>query len=403
MACNLYTLSGLNTACRENSFGGIKELYVAYADDVKTVVNASSNTIIPMLMGKAYTYKLKKGVGVLTSTFNADSNTFTNEITIEFDKLDSAKRLEFMALMDAQLVMIVKDANNKYWFVGKDDYLSSSAGSAGTGTLFTDRSNYSMTFSCLSKELPYEVLAEDAADFYTDWSKEYLTICLYNNDTGAILNFVSAGAEEYESMNVEYSFDKVTWIPLSFDSETSDDIDTAGFHRHVYLRGVNPNGMFDVTADEPWRIYTENEDVVISVKGNILSLIDYEHMDTIDSLPESAFLSLFHVFPVYDAQNLILPPFVSESCYANMFHGCTNLVNAPELPAIDLAQSCYGYMFMGCSSLKYVKCLAVNNKNTACTNWMKDVSATGTFVKNPLATWAQGDSGIPAGWTTVDA
>ena len=87
-------------------------------------------------------------------------------------------------------------------------------------------------------------------------------------------------------------------------------------------------------------------------------------------------------------------------CYAGMFHGCTHLTKAPELPATTLVQSCYNQMFEGCSSLGSVTCLATSGmgeKNT--NNWLKDVSATGTFTAAPEANWSSGTIGIPSGWT----
>ena len=40
-----------------------------------------------------------------------------------------------------------------------------------------------------------------------------------------------------------------------------------------------------------------------------------------------------------------------DYCYENMFSGCTSLVNAPELPATTLGYGCYRGMFQGCTSL----------------------------------------------------
>jgi hypothetical protein len=34
-----------------------------------------------------------------------------------------------------------------------------------------------------------------------------------------------------------------------------------------------------------------------------------------------------------------------------MFRGCTNLLEAPDLPATELVKYCYYYMFYGCTSL----------------------------------------------------
>ena len=34
-----------------------------------------------------------------------------------------------------------------------------------------------------------------------------------------------------------------------------------------------------------------------------------------------------------------------------MFHECTSLTSAPELPATELADDCYSYMFSGCAKI----------------------------------------------------
>ena len=96
---------------------------------------------------------------------------------------------------------------------------------------------------------------------------------------------------------------------------------------------------------------------------------------------------------------------LAESCYNSMFSRCTSLTTAPELPAETLADYCYAYMFEECTSLNYVKCLATNINSTYCTDeWLDCVSASGTFVKaKDMTSWGSGVSGIPSGWTVVDA
>ena len=95
---------------------------------------------------------------------------------------------------------------------------------------------------------------------------------------------------------------------------------------------------------------------------------------------------------------------LAQNCYEGMFRGCTSLVNVTELPATTLAQNCYAGMFMECSSLNYIKCLATDISATDCTSfWVFGVAASGTFVKAEGVTWPTGDSGIPNGWTVVDA
>ena len=98
---------------------------------------------------------------------------------------------------------------------------------------------------------------------------------------------------------------------------------------------------------------------------------------------------------------------LANNCYRYMFMDCTLLTTAPELPATTLADSCYNAMFQRCSNLNNIKMLATDISATNClTGWVGDVSSTGTFVKNPAlseATIGRGNSGIPNGWTVVDA
>jgi hypothetical protein len=96
---------------------------------------------------------------------------------------------------------------------------------------------------------------------------------------------------------------------------------------------------------------------------------------------------------------------LTESCYDNMFGDCTSLTTAPELPAETLTQGCYYAMFSGCTSLNYVKCLATDISASNCVDvWLRDVAATGTFVKAAsMSSWTTGTSGIPNSWTVQNA
>ena len=96
---------------------------------------------------------------------------------------------------------------------------------------------------------------------------------------------------------------------------------------------------------------------------------------------------------------------LTGNCYNEMFKGCTSLVTAPELPATTLADSCYQQMFSGCTKLNYIKCLATDISASAClSNWVTNVASSGTFVKaTSMTSWPTGTSGIPSGWTVVDA
>ena len=96
---------------------------------------------------------------------------------------------------------------------------------------------------------------------------------------------------------------------------------------------------------------------------------------------------------------------LSYRCCVSMFYGCKLLTVAPELLATTLSNGCYTAMFHGCTKLNYIKMLATDISASSCLNgWVNGVASSGTFVKNPNATWdVVGESGVPSGWTIVNA
>lgn len=96
---------------------------------------------------------------------------------------------------------------------------------------------------------------------------------------------------------------------------------------------------------------------------------------------------------------------LAYNCYQNMFNGCKKLTTAPELPAITLVFGCYNGMFYNCKNLSYIKAMFTRKPASSYTqSWVYGVGPTGTFVKNPAATWnVTGDNGVPTGWTIETA
>ena len=95
---------------------------------------------------------------------------------------------------------------------------------------------------------------------------------------------------------------------------------------------------------------------------------------------------------------------IGKSCYEHMFSDCISLTAAPELPVETLFSSAYTGMFSGCTSLNYIKCLATDISASNCVyNWVDGVSQSGVFVKKAGVNWPTGVSGIPTGWTVVES
>jgi len=96
---------------------------------------------------------------------------------------------------------------------------------------------------------------------------------------------------------------------------------------------------------------------------------------------------------------------LTNQCYYIMFYGCTSLETAPILPATTLVSKCYEQMFDRCNKLNYIKALFTTTPSDTYTkNWVRNVSASGTFVKNSSASWSvTGTNGIPSGWSIQTA
>ena len=170
MACSLNTLAGIAGSCESNQ-GGIIEVYINHFDQVEdvTVESDKITTVTLKASGeKFHKYNFKRNTGSLTSTYTIDPangvNFVTSDLTLVFAKQDTAKRIEISALALDDLVVIVKDANGKYWYLGKDEPVQASAATAQTGTARTDGNNYNITLQDTSTKLPYEV---DAAAIAT--------------------------------------------------------------------------------------------------------------------------------------------------------------------------------------------------------------------------------------------
>ena len=166
MAC-LITIAGITLDC-ESSLGGIKQVWITQYDNVKSVtVDDETNQISAITLeadARWYNYQFRKGTGSLTSTLNVDetagTNYVSNELALVFTKMETKKRIEIAALSIGQLVVVVEDSNGKYWFLGKDDYVSASAGTGVTGTAKGDQNAYTLTLATDSESYPYELSAE---------------------------------------------------------------------------------------------------------------------------------------------------------------------------------------------------------------------------------------------------
>ena len=163
MACNV-TLMGIALDCVTN-LSGVKALYLANDASVGDVtVSEEQITAIDASAGTFYEYIPAKNTGSLTKTLTKDESTgvmyYTNEVVAQFNKMETKKRTELSNIDRGQFKAIVLDNNGKYWFLGKDNYVSATAVTGQTGAGIDEGNFYTLTLTDISAELPYEVQSE---------------------------------------------------------------------------------------------------------------------------------------------------------------------------------------------------------------------------------------------------
>ena len=261
--------------------------------------------------------------------------------------------------------------------------------------------------------------------------------------------------------NISYSLNGgETWTDITLSSGTTN-FGTINTGDTIIFKGNNTR------LATAWDNYNHfNGSGNYKVYGNVMSLLyedEFLNNSEFDSSVDNHLGGLFRgSTTLIDASNLILPALTlyynsyngmfrectnlvagpqllatqaGEECYGSMFEACINLEVAPEINLVNLAQGCckrmflmdrnskittpkmtkspilhvatgvnkcYEEMFKGNGNLTEVTCLLTND-STATSNWLSNVSSTGTFIKSPLKTnWPNTSSGYPSGWTIED-
>ena len=158
MAC-LQTLAGIASDC-STSMGGVKKVYIAdYSAKAATITSGEVSEFSASTQW--HEYYIRKNTSSFTSTLNVDPangvNYVSTELSLVFTKMDTAKRIEMSALVVADVMCVVEDANGNRWFLGYNEPVTASAGTGETGTAKTDGNKYTLTLTDESETFPYKV------------------------------------------------------------------------------------------------------------------------------------------------------------------------------------------------------------------------------------------------------
>ena len=96
--------------------------------------------------------------------------------------------------------------------------------------------------------------------------------------------------------------------------------------------------------------------------------------------------------------------FCKPYCFDRLFSGNPTMIQAPRLPALKLAKDCYSGMFKDCTNLNKVKVNFTEWDSTQNNtwDWLKNTSATGTFIKPEVLPEVFGEHEIPENWQVTN-
>lgn len=159
MACT-FTLNGISVDCDTN-MGGIvaaaifnrDTLTATQQDDGCITVAAPSS-----YDSKNYLKFVSGSNSTLTSTVNIDKSNGTNYVEtvvqLQFNVQDHNKAEAINQLLNGDFVLVVKDANGEIYYLGYEEAVYISAGTAQTGSARTDGNYYQISFTDLSAGYP---------------------------------------------------------------------------------------------------------------------------------------------------------------------------------------------------------------------------------------------------------
>lgn len=146
MGC-LLTKSLLNN-CGENYIGGVKDIYATELDSIELISYATDGSVtgITLVEGKQFfRYQFVRNSASLVDTYTPGDNggAYVPVITLNLKGLRQDVHNELQSLANIDSVIIVKDANGKFWLVGGTNGLQVTGGAAQTGANNTELNGYS--------------------------------------------------------------------------------------------------------------------------------------------------------------------------------------------------------------------------------------------------------------------
>ena len=212
---------------------------------------------------------------------------------------------------------------------------------------------------------------------------------------------ISFSSSWLDTVNLEYSFDKVNWTLIPSSNTWINNVPADGY---VYFR--NTSGTFSGSNFSGFfTIWTKS-----SLGGDIRTLFNYLDVDSVTTIPAYGLKNPFNkggIGDILDISNLSFRGITSIGDFGlnGAFHYFVNLTKGVDLRDVTtLGARALAEMYSGCNNLTEVYAPNVSTWDTNKTYyWLSNVAPTGVVYKPSTLDIPTNDvSGIPSGWTTQD-
>ena len=216
---------------------------------------------------------------------------------------------------------------------------------------------------------------------------------------------ISFNSSWLNTVNLEYSYDKVNWTLISSSNPWINNVPADGY---MYFR--NTTGTF-CTSDYNSVLTPYFK---LSIGGDVRTLFNYTDVDSVTAIPDYGFKSPINSgssvsgnTEIIDISNLSFRGITSIGAYGleGTFAWCRQITKGVDLRDVTtLGEGALNSIYYGNSNLTEVYAPNVSTWDTTKTeNWLSDVSSTGVVYKpSTLDIPTNTSYGIPSGWTTQD-
>ena len=232
--------------------------------------------------------------------------------------------------------------------VGKWYYIAALPGTLSAG--------YTMSFMDATGEPVAERFVETPVTIKRSvWGK--LTDADYIPEPITAHKYLTLSSRELVMVSLANSEGNAPTLYFSTDTENWEKWDYSELgitpNAPLYLCGSNPDGLSRSEGQYSRFSFSSNSmgGVDVQVSGDLMSLIDKDE----DQLTIPSAYCFYRLF--YNCSEMVQAPELPATelapyCYKELFYGCSGLTQAPqELPAETLYEACYDGMFSGCSAL----------------------------------------------------